>query len=186
MSLSNQTYNTLKWIAQILLPALATLYLALAGLWGFPHTEAVVGTITALDTFLGALLGLGLRLILGLRLGSGRLRGGGSLGSGRGHGLDLRGGLGDPGGLSDGDLLPCGQRLTGIGGEDANTGGHTGSLDGPGGGDLGPASSAGTRGDHGQGKTGRCGDCQTPARGGSKVIQWGKSSGGFAVTCDGA
>ena len=58
MSLSNQTYNTLKWIAQILLPALATLYLALAGLWGFPHTEAVVGTITALDTFLGALLGL--------------------------------------------------------------------------------------------------------------------------------
>ena len=51
MSLSNQTYNTLKWIAQILLPALATLYLALAGLWGFPHTEAVVGTITALDTF---------------------------------------------------------------------------------------------------------------------------------------
>ena len=58
MSLSNQTYNTLKWIAQILLPALATLYLALAGLWGFPHTEAVVGTITAVDTFLGALLGL--------------------------------------------------------------------------------------------------------------------------------
>ena len=58
MSLSNQTYNTLKWIAQILLPALATLYLALAGLWGFPHPEAVVGTITALDTFLGALLGL--------------------------------------------------------------------------------------------------------------------------------
>jgi hypothetical protein len=58
LSLSNQTYNTLKWIAQILLPALATLYLALAGLWGFPHTEAVVGTITAVDTFLGALLGL--------------------------------------------------------------------------------------------------------------------------------
>ena len=58
MSLSNQTYNTLRWIAQILLPALATLYLALAALWGFPHTEAVVGTITALDTFLGALLGL--------------------------------------------------------------------------------------------------------------------------------
>ena len=54
----NPTYHPLKWYAQILRPARATLYLALAGLWGFPHTEAVVGTITALDTFLGALLGL--------------------------------------------------------------------------------------------------------------------------------
>ena len=42
----------------ILLPALGTLYFALAGIWGFPYAEQVVGTVTALDTFLGVLLGI--------------------------------------------------------------------------------------------------------------------------------
>jgi hypothetical protein len=42
----------------ILLPALGTLYFALAGIWGFPYGEQVVGTITAIDMFLGALLGI--------------------------------------------------------------------------------------------------------------------------------
>lgn len=56
--MSNKAYDTLKWIAQILLPALGTLYFALAGIWGFPYAEAVVGTITAFDTFLGVLLGI--------------------------------------------------------------------------------------------------------------------------------
>lgn len=56
--MSNKTYDVLKWIAQILLPGLATLYAALAGIWGFPYAEAIVGTITAVDTFLGVLLGI--------------------------------------------------------------------------------------------------------------------------------
>ena len=56
--LSNKTYDVLKWIALYLLPALGTLYFALAGIWKFPYGEQVVGTITAVDTFLGVLLGI--------------------------------------------------------------------------------------------------------------------------------
>lgn len=56
--MSNKMYDILKWIAQVVLPALATLYFALAGIWGFPYGEEVVGTITAVDTFLGVLLGI--------------------------------------------------------------------------------------------------------------------------------
>ena len=56
--MSNKVYDALKWIAQILLPALGTLYFALAGIWNFPYAKAVVGTITAVDTFLGVILGI--------------------------------------------------------------------------------------------------------------------------------
>lgn len=55
---SNKVYDVLKWIALYLLPALGTLYFALAGIWAFPYGEEVVGTITAIDTFLGVLLGI--------------------------------------------------------------------------------------------------------------------------------
>lgn len=58
MTLSNKTYDVLKWVAMIALPALGTLYFALAGIWGLPYGEQVVGTITAVDTCLGALLGI--------------------------------------------------------------------------------------------------------------------------------
>ena len=58
MKLDNKTYDILKFIAQIVLPAVGTLYFALAGIWNFPYGEEIVGTITAVDTFLGALLGL--------------------------------------------------------------------------------------------------------------------------------
>jgi hypothetical protein len=58
MTLTNKTYDILKWIAQILLPALATLYFAIASVWGLPYSEQVVGTISAVDVFLGALLGI--------------------------------------------------------------------------------------------------------------------------------
>ena len=58
MKLSNTVYDVLKWVALYLLPALGTLYFALAGIWGFPFGEEVVGTITALDTFLGVILGI--------------------------------------------------------------------------------------------------------------------------------
>lgn len=56
--MSNRTYDILKWVAQMLLPALGTLYFALAGIWGFPYGEEIVGTITAIDTFLGVVLGI--------------------------------------------------------------------------------------------------------------------------------
>ena len=58
MKLSNKTYDVLKFIAQIVLPAIGTLYFALARIWGFPYAEEIVGTITAVDAFLGALLGI--------------------------------------------------------------------------------------------------------------------------------
>lgn len=56
--LSNKTYDILKWVAQVALPSIGTLYFALAGIWGFPYGEEIVGTITAIDTFLGVLLGI--------------------------------------------------------------------------------------------------------------------------------
>lgn len=56
--MSNKTYDILKWVAQILLPALGAFYFALAKIWGLPYSNEVVGTITAVDAFLGALLGI--------------------------------------------------------------------------------------------------------------------------------
>lgn len=56
--LDERVYKILKYIAQIALPAVGTLYFALAGIWGFPYGEEIVGTITAIDTFLGVLLGI--------------------------------------------------------------------------------------------------------------------------------
>ena len=54
--MSNKTYDILKYFAQIVLPALATLYFALSQIWGFPYGEEIVGTIAAVDAFLGAVL----------------------------------------------------------------------------------------------------------------------------------
>ena len=56
--MSNKLYDILKWIAMVVLPAIATLYFALAGIWGLPYAEEIVGTIAAVDTFLGVLLGI--------------------------------------------------------------------------------------------------------------------------------
>lgn len=56
--MSNEMYDKLKFIAQIILPALGTLYFALASIWGLPYGEQIVGTITAVDAFLGACLGI--------------------------------------------------------------------------------------------------------------------------------
>ena len=58
MILPNKAYDIIKWIAMVCLPALGTLYFALAGIWGFPYGEQIVGTIMAVDTFLGVLLGI--------------------------------------------------------------------------------------------------------------------------------
>lgn len=56
MVLTDKVYEALKWLVQIFLPAAATLYAALAALWGFPCVEQVVGTIGAITVFLGACL----------------------------------------------------------------------------------------------------------------------------------
>lgn len=56
MKMDNRTYDILKYIAQVVLPAVGTLYFALSQIWGLPYGEEIVGTITAVDAFLGALL----------------------------------------------------------------------------------------------------------------------------------
>lgn len=56
MNINHKVYDVLKWIAMVALPAVGTLYFALAGIWGLPSAQEVVGTITAIDAFLGTLL----------------------------------------------------------------------------------------------------------------------------------
>lgn len=56
LRVSGKTYDRLKAVAQVYLPALGTLYFALAGIWGLPAAEQVIGTIVAIDTFLGVIL----------------------------------------------------------------------------------------------------------------------------------
>lgn len=58
MLMSNKIYDLLKWIAMYLIPAIGTLYFAIAGIWGCPYGEEVVGTLTAIDAFLGVILGI--------------------------------------------------------------------------------------------------------------------------------
>ena len=58
MKMSNNVYDVLKFIAQIVLPALATLWSALGKIWGWPLVTEITATICAVDTFLGALLGI--------------------------------------------------------------------------------------------------------------------------------
>lgn len=56
MIFNNKTYDTLKWVAMVVLPAGGFLYFTLSQIWGFPYGEEVVGTISAITAFLGALL----------------------------------------------------------------------------------------------------------------------------------
>ena len=58
MKLNDKTSDVLKWIAMIALPALGTLYFSLSNIWGWPWGEEIVGTLTAVDTCLGVLLGI--------------------------------------------------------------------------------------------------------------------------------
>ena len=51
-------YDFLKKVAQIWLPAMGTLYFALAQIWHLPSAEEVVGSVVAVDTFLGVILGI--------------------------------------------------------------------------------------------------------------------------------
>ena len=58
MKLSDKAYDVLKWIVLICIPALATAYVALSAIWGWPYADEVAKTATAVCTLLGALLGI--------------------------------------------------------------------------------------------------------------------------------
>ena len=54
--MNNKTYDILKNIALVVLPALATCWLTVSHIWSLPYGEEIAATITAIDVFLGALL----------------------------------------------------------------------------------------------------------------------------------
>ena len=56
MKLNNTTYDIIKWVVMIVMPALSALYVGLGGIWGWPYIEQVAGTISCITVFLGALL----------------------------------------------------------------------------------------------------------------------------------
>ena len=56
--MSNKTYDVLRWVAGVVMPALTALWLTLANIWGFPYAEAIGATMAAITTFLGAILGI--------------------------------------------------------------------------------------------------------------------------------
>lgn len=56
--MSNKLYDILKWICMVGLPAVACLWYTLGKVWGFPYIAEIGATIVAIDTFLGALLGI--------------------------------------------------------------------------------------------------------------------------------
>lgn len=56
--MSNKTYDILKWVAQLVLPALATFMMSMGNIWSIPYADQISLTIMALDTFLGAILGI--------------------------------------------------------------------------------------------------------------------------------
>ena len=58
MKMSNKVYDILKWVAQIALPALAAMCIAVCSIWKLPYAEQIVGTIAAINTFLGVILGI--------------------------------------------------------------------------------------------------------------------------------
>lgn len=56
--MSNKLYDCLKWIALVVLPALASLYIGLGQFWTIPYPEQIAGTIMLVDAFLGTILGI--------------------------------------------------------------------------------------------------------------------------------
>ena len=65
MKISNKLYDILKWVVIIVLPAMATLYKALSAVCAWPYANEVVTTITAVDTFRGAVWGIAEATFLG-------------------------------------------------------------------------------------------------------------------------
>ena len=56
--MSNKVYDILKWIALVVFRAIATLFSAISMIWGIPYGEQITSTIIAIDTALGAILGV--------------------------------------------------------------------------------------------------------------------------------
>ena len=56
--MNNKVYDVLKWVCLVVLPAITTLYLTLANIWGWPYAEAIGATLAAITAFLGAVLGV--------------------------------------------------------------------------------------------------------------------------------
>ena len=61
MKIPNKIYDVLKWACLIALPAISTLYWSLATIWAWPYAEQITGTIAAVGTFLGVLIGISTR-----------------------------------------------------------------------------------------------------------------------------
>jgi hypothetical protein len=57
-TLSDKNYGILKWVTGIILPSIGTLYFALSVIWGLPAAQQILGTIIAVQAFLGAALGI--------------------------------------------------------------------------------------------------------------------------------
>lgn len=55
---NDKVYDVFKYIALIFLPALATLWFTVAKIWGLPYIAEITGTLVAIDTFIGALIGI--------------------------------------------------------------------------------------------------------------------------------
>lgn len=58
MKLNSDLYDILKWVTMIVIPALATAYVGLAAVWGWPYADEVAKTSAVICTLLGALLGI--------------------------------------------------------------------------------------------------------------------------------
>ena len=58
LKLRDEVYDALKWLVTVLLPSSSIFYYALSKIWGFPYAEEVMATISAIGTFVGALIGI--------------------------------------------------------------------------------------------------------------------------------
>lgn len=56
MVMSNKMYDVLQWVVSIVIPAAIACYAALVGIWGWPYGEQIVGTLSAIEVFLGTTL----------------------------------------------------------------------------------------------------------------------------------
>lgn len=56
--LSGPLYEKMKWFVLIVMPALTTLFWTLSGIFGWPHTDEIMGAAAAVTTFLGVVLGI--------------------------------------------------------------------------------------------------------------------------------
>lgn len=59
MGMTNKTYDILKWVAIIALPAISTFVVVISRIWGWADLGSLIAqSITAVAVLLGALLGI--------------------------------------------------------------------------------------------------------------------------------